>query len=84
MWRIRSDYTAVVSFFMGKSTNIKLPGIMAPAGSEIYCTISDWAKFITDQLRGTEKKDGLLKAVTYKKLQTRHLILQKKKILTKH
>lgn len=56
-------------YYTGKPTEFTLPDVMAPNG-KVYCTISDWAKFITDQLRGAKGKDGLLKASTYKKLQT--------------
>ena len=42
---------------------------MTPDGG-VYCSILDWAKFITDQLRGAEGKKGLLTPALYKKIQT--------------
>ncbi len=35
------------------------PPIMAPAG-EVHCSLPDWVKFLTDQLRGGEGKPALL------------------------
>jgi CubicO group peptidase (beta-lactamase class C family) len=41
--------------------------VMGPAG-RIHCSLDDWAKFIADQLKGAQGKDGLLKASAYRKL----------------
>jgi CubicO group peptidase (beta-lactamase class C family) len=43
--------------------------VMAPAGC-VHCSLSDWAKFVADQLRGARGEKSLLKPDTYKKLQT--------------
>jgi CubicO group peptidase (beta-lactamase class C family) len=45
------------------------PPVLSPAG-RVHCTIQDWAKFIADQLRGARGEPALLKAESYKKLQT--------------
>jgi CubicO group peptidase (beta-lactamase class C family) len=45
------------------------PPVMGPAG-RVHCTLGDWAKFITDQLRGARGEKALLKTETYRKLQT--------------
>lgn len=45
------------------------PLLIAPAGC-VHCTISDWAKFAGDQLKGAMGKPGLLKAETYQAIQT--------------
>jgi CubicO group peptidase (beta-lactamase class C family) len=43
--------------------------VLSPAG-RVHCTIQDWAKFITDQLRGARGEPALLKAASYQKLHT--------------
>jgi CubicO group peptidase (beta-lactamase class C family) len=45
------------------------PEVMGPAGT-VHCSIADWAKFITDQLRGEHGAGALLKPETYKALHT--------------
>jgi len=45
------------------------PPVLSPAG-RVHCTIQDWAKFITDQLRGDRGEPALLQPVTYQKLHT--------------
>lgn len=45
------------------------PPVLGPAG-RVHCTLSDWAKFIADELRGARGEKGLLKPETYGKLQT--------------
>ena len=45
------------------------PPVLCPAG-RIHCTIQDWARFITDQLRGARGEPALLQPATYQKLQT--------------
>jgi CubicO group peptidase (beta-lactamase class C family) len=45
------------------------PPVLSPAG-RVHCTIQDWAKFIADQLRGSEGKPALLKSASYQKLHT--------------
>lgn len=43
--------------------------VMGPAGT-VHCSMTDWGKFIGDQLRGGRGEPGLLKPETYKTLQT--------------
>jgi CubicO group peptidase (beta-lactamase class C family)/C-terminal processing protease CtpA/Prc len=45
------------------------PPVLGPAG-RVHCTIQDWAKFVTDQLRGARGQPALLKASTYQTLHT--------------
>jgi CubicO group peptidase (beta-lactamase class C family) len=45
------------------------PEVMGPAGT-VHCSIADWAKFITDQLRGERGAGALLKPETYRALHT--------------
>jgi len=45
------------------------PAVLGPAGT-VHCTLEDWAGFVADQLRGTRGEKALLKAETYKELQT--------------
>ncbi len=45
------------------------PPVLSPAG-RVHCTIQDWAKFITDQLRGARGEPALLKPASYQKLHT--------------
>lgn len=43
--------------------------VLGPAG-HVHCTIQDWAKFVTDQLRGARGEPALLKNPTYQVLHT--------------
>jgi CubicO group peptidase (beta-lactamase class C family) len=45
------------------------PPVLGPAG-RVHCTLSDWAKFIADWLRGARGEKALLKPDTYQILQT--------------
>ncbi len=45
--------------------------VLGPAGT-VHCTLSDWAKFIADQLRGARGQKSLLKPESYKQIQTTH------------
>jgi hypothetical protein len=45
--------------------------VLGPAGT-VHCTLGDWAKFIADQLRGARGQNGLLKAESYRMIQTPH------------
>lgn len=45
------------------------PPVMGPAG-RVHCSLRDWAKFIADQLKGAQGRPGLLKASSYKVMQT--------------
>lgn len=45
--------------------------VLGPAGT-VHCTLSDWAKFIADQLRGARGQNGLLKVESYREIQTPH------------
>jgi CubicO group peptidase (beta-lactamase class C family) len=47
------------------------PAVIGPAGS-VHCTLSDWSKFIADQMRGMRGQDGLLKAESYREIRTPH------------
>jgi CubicO group peptidase (beta-lactamase class C family) len=54
---------------MGPSPYSDNPPVMGPAGT-VHCSLPDWARFIADQLRGARGGRGLLKAETYRKLNT--------------
>lgn len=43
------------------------PPVMGPAGT-VHASLSDWSKFITDQLRGLRGEPALFKSDTYQKL----------------
>jgi CubicO group peptidase (beta-lactamase class C family) len=45
------------------------PPVMGPAGT-VHCPLRDWAMFVADQLRGARGEKALLRAETYRKLQT--------------
>lgn len=45
------------------------PPVLGPAG-RVHCTLSDWAKFIADQLRGARGEKALLRAESYQRLHT--------------
>jgi CubicO group peptidase (beta-lactamase class C family) len=45
------------------------PEVMGPAGT-VHCSLSDWARFIADQLRGDRGERDLLKPESYKQLHT--------------
>jgi CubicO group peptidase (beta-lactamase class C family) len=45
------------------------PPVMNPAG-RVNCTLTEWSKFIADQLRGDRGEPALLKYATYKRLHT--------------
>ena len=45
------------------------PPVMGPAGA-VHCTMSDWAKFLTDQLRGSLGLKALLPNEIYQSMQT--------------
>jgi len=47
------------------------PPVLGPAG-RVHCTIQDWARFATDQLRGARGEPALLKPEFYGMLQTTH------------
>jgi CubicO group peptidase (beta-lactamase class C family) len=49
--------------------NVDNPPVIGPAGT-VHCSLSDWAKFISDQLRGGRGEKALLQPETYKKLHT--------------
>lgn len=46
------------------------PPVSGPSG-RIHCSLPDWSRFVLDQLRGSQGKNGLLKAETYKTLHSR-------------
>jgi CubicO group peptidase (beta-lactamase class C family) len=45
------------------------PLVVAPAGC-VHCSLDDWGKFISDQLRGAEGKPALLKPASYLRLHS--------------
>lgn len=45
------------------------PEVMGPAGT-VHCSLSDWAKFVADQLRGDRSERALLRPESYKQLHT--------------
>lgn len=45
------------------------PPVMGPAG-RVHCTMQDWARFISDQLRGARDGPALLQNATYNTLHT--------------
>jgi CubicO group peptidase (beta-lactamase class C family) len=45
------------------------PPVVGPAG-RVHCSIQDWAKFVTDQLRGARGEPALLADSTYQVLHT--------------
>lgn len=51
----------------GNGPAVDNPPVMGPAGT-VHCRLSDWAKFVADQLRGERGEPALLKTETYRKL----------------
>ncbi len=51
----------------GNGPAVDNPPVMGPAGT-VHCRISDWVKFVADQLRGERGEPALLKTETYRKL----------------
>ncbi len=45
------------------------PPLLGPAG-RVHATLTDWARFITDQLRGARGEPALLRSATYRQLHT--------------
>jgi CubicO group peptidase (beta-lactamase class C family) len=45
------------------------PPVMGPAG-RVHCSLTDWGKFIADQLRGARGGRALLRTETYRKLNS--------------
>jgi CubicO group peptidase (beta-lactamase class C family) len=45
------------------------PPVLGPAGT-VHMSLSDWALFVADQLRGARGEKGLLKPESYRKLHT--------------
>lgn len=45
------------------------PAVLGPAGT-VHCSIEDWSKFIADQLKGARGEPALLKAESYKLIQS--------------
>ncbi|MCL4180625.1 MAG: beta-lactamase family protein [Verrucomicrobia bacterium] len=45
------------------------PPVLGPAG-RVHASLQDWARFLTDQLRGAGGQSGLLQAASYSKLFT--------------
>lgn len=57
-------------YHTGKPTRLRLFKLGSPAGANLYSSITDWSKFIMDQLNGAKGKQGLLKPYSYTKIQT--------------
>jgi CubicO group peptidase (beta-lactamase class C family) len=53
----------------GEPTQGDNPLVMAPAGC-VHCSLNDWGRFISDQLRGAEGKPALLKPESYVRLHS--------------
>ncbi|MCJ7588189.1 MAG: beta-lactamase family protein [Candidatus Aminicenantes bacterium] len=53
----------------GNGPAIDNPPVCGPA-ARVHCKLADWAKFITDQLRGARGEPALLKPETYRILHT--------------
>lgn len=49
--------------------NADNPPVMGPAG-RVHLSLPDWSKFVVDQLKGAKGRPALLKAETYKPLQS--------------
>jgi CubicO group peptidase (beta-lactamase class C family) len=64
-WPHNADGTAVSK----NGVEMDNPLVMAPAGC-VNCSITDWSRFIADQLKGAMQKPALLKPDTYKMMQT--------------
>jgi CubicO group peptidase (beta-lactamase class C family) len=45
------------------------PPVLGPAGT-VHCSLEDWAKFATDQLRGARGEPALLPEAAYRRLHT--------------
>lgn len=45
------------------------PLVLAPAGG-VHCSLGDWGRFISDQLRGAEGRPALLRPESYARLHT--------------
>jgi CubicO group peptidase (beta-lactamase class C family) len=54
---------------VGNGPEVDNPAFIGPAGT-VHCTLGDWAKFVTDQLRGARGEGGLLRPETYRTLHT--------------
>lgn len=53
----------------GNGPDVDNPPVIGPAGI-VHCRLSDWAKFVADQIRGDRGEPALLKAETYRRLHT--------------
>jgi CubicO group peptidase (beta-lactamase class C family) len=53
----------------GNGPDVDNPPVLGPAG-RVHATLSDWSKFIADQLRGARREQALLNADTYTTLHT--------------
>jgi CubicO group peptidase (beta-lactamase class C family) len=54
---------------VGTGPEVDNPAYIGPAGT-VHGTLGDWAKFVTDQLRGARGQSGLLRQGTYRRLHT--------------
>jgi CubicO group peptidase (beta-lactamase class C family) len=53
----------------GNGPAVDNPPVLGPAGT-VHATLADWAKFVSDHLRGARGGKALLKPETYKVLET--------------
>ena len=53
----------------GNGPTVDNPEVMGPAGT-VHCSLSDWAKFVADQLRGDRGERALLAPESYKRLHS--------------
>ncbi len=53
----------------GNGPTVDNPPVLGPAGT-VHCTLADWAKFVSDHLRGARGEKALLKPGTYKTLDS--------------
>ena len=49
----------------------ELPHVLGPAGL-VHCNMADWAKFLSDQLRGASGQSALLPVAVYRTMQNSH------------
>jgi CubicO group peptidase (beta-lactamase class C family) len=62
-------HTASEKAVAGNGPDVDNPPLLGPAG-RVHATLTDWARFITDQLRGARGEPALLRSATYRELQT--------------
>jgi len=53
----------------GRPVTLDNPPVIGPAG-RVHCSLSDWSRFVSDQLKGARGERALLEPQTYRTLQT--------------